>query len=707
MNKLTPQLNDQQIRQNIDTLLKAGQPKEKVQEYVNNYKKGSDGNYILKEQSVPAPTATDPNRPIPGTDTAVIPAKPADGSARLSDIPKVVPNALGDIWNLVKEGTYGTAKKLLYDIPKEAFGLATDKNQVVKATKEARDAYLKKTGIDVWADPMGSQSKLGNLAEGAVEATGKTLWGLVPESAKQLANTDALEEIPSQFKELVKENGGSYSKALLAMIKATPDAIPDAVMNYANQIDRARQSVVNHPVNELLGWMGLTSLAAGKVSPKNMAKDSEVLNTPVKDIPSNITENIPGKDIPGKIFRRVQDTRLASEELKKQPEIIQKAVKADIPEPQAKLIYDANTVEKGLMNEMLGKHKKGTEELTMKPEERPDAVIGREVMKTVKFLEDQKKSAIHEESSHVKNISNSKVDFTNSAKAFEDQLELLGVKVGEKGRLDFSKSHLDGPSSAKDRGLLQFAYDKIKPDEMGSYIKSGDELHTIRQSLFEEGQNKNFTEPFKDRVLSIIHNNEGTSLRSNLLHDISEQAGGSGKGYEATATKNAKIQDALQTFYKLIGKDAGGKDTNIQNLTVGEVANRLEGNASAKIENAFQKIEKVAEAYGLKSDVSIRKLVAFKTILKNILGETQHNSLAGGVEQGNRAVLATDAIDVAGNMASGAVSGTIKSVGNFIKSNTKAEQTRALQELLTGIKSFKLPKKTKNSPSKLKEEEPF
>ena len=55
---LSPTLNDKQIRENIDYMLSKGIPKEQVQAYVNNYKKGSDGNYVL---NTPPPTPTTPS----------------------------------------------------------------------------------------------------------------------------------------------------------------------------------------------------------------------------------------------------------------------------------------------------------------------------------------------------------------------------------------------------------------------------------------------------------------------------------------------------------------------------------------------------------------------------------------------------------------------------------------------------------------------
>ncbi len=51
MDKLTPQLNDAQIRQNIDALQRGGLPNDKVQAYVDNYTKGTNGMYVLKSAS--------------------------------------------------------------------------------------------------------------------------------------------------------------------------------------------------------------------------------------------------------------------------------------------------------------------------------------------------------------------------------------------------------------------------------------------------------------------------------------------------------------------------------------------------------------------------------------------------------------------------------------------------------------------------------
>lgn len=67
MDKLTPQLNDVQIRQNIDALKKQGLATDQIQSYVNNYTKSSNGTYVLKNQPAPVETVAEPKTPLVGT----------------------------------------------------------------------------------------------------------------------------------------------------------------------------------------------------------------------------------------------------------------------------------------------------------------------------------------------------------------------------------------------------------------------------------------------------------------------------------------------------------------------------------------------------------------------------------------------------------------------------------------------------------------
>ena len=244
---------------NVDNLTLAKKMVEKYPTYASKV------NFNTKSQVTPQNVIQSlAKKTLPGASTAVIPALPAGATKTgLADTTKIIPNALGDIWNLVKEATYGTAKKIVYDIPKEAIGLVKDQG-IVGAVK----SYTK------------------SIPSAVKEVT----TGLIPQSAKEITNINAIAEIPDQFKQLVKQSNGSYTKAFLSAIKAIPGALPDAAQNYLDQIDRARQSVVNHPVNEFLGYMGLKSLGNIKTKTAVGALDKKPITIPAK-IPNTISCN--------------------------------------------------------------------------------------------------------------------------------------------------------------------------------------------------------------------------------------------------------------------------------------------------------------------------------------------------------------------------------------------------------------------------------
>lgn len=192
-------------------------------------------------------TADETQKPvISGTDTALIPAKPVgETKSGFVDATKIAPNAAKDAVDLAKDSTYGTAKKILYDIPKAA--------------------------IDIVGE-QGVGNAIKNTLLSVPEALVKTAWGLVPQSAKELANTNAVEKIPQQFKTLAAQNGGSYAIAFKKMVDAIPGSVTPALKDYADQIDRARQSFENHPLTELLGYAGLKSLVEEPGQSIQMAK---------------------------------------------------------------------------------------------------------------------------------------------------------------------------------------------------------------------------------------------------------------------------------------------------------------------------------------------------------------------------------------------------------------------------------------------------
>lgn len=215
-------------------------------------------------QTTPAPA-------VPGSESALLPAKPAGETGMgLTDALKMPINALGDVGNLTKGATYGTVKNLAYNIPKEAIGLVKEQG-------------------------LGDATK--NFISSLPEGVAKTAWSLIPQSLKEIANTNAISKIPEEFKALATQNGGSYVQAFKNMVDAIPESLGTAFKDYADQLDRARQAGENHPINELLGYMALKSIIEHPSETLDQTKEGlkntgELIRHPIKSLESVVDTSI-------------------------------------------------------------------------------------------------------------------------------------------------------------------------------------------------------------------------------------------------------------------------------------------------------------------------------------------------------------------------------------------------------------------------------
>ena len=103
-NNLSPTLNLVQLKQNIDALTKGGMKTPDIQNYVNNYTKGADGNYTLKGST------TTP------TDNTIQPSFKADttngASSIIPNIARMAGNVPSDVAGTVEAGVITPAKNI-------------------------------------------------------------------------------------------------------------------------------------------------------------------------------------------------------------------------------------------------------------------------------------------------------------------------------------------------------------------------------------------------------------------------------------------------------------------------------------------------------------------------------------------------------------------------------------------------------------------
>lgn len=146
---LSPQLNDKELRENIDFMVGKGISKDQVQSYVDNYKKNSDGTYSLKGLSTPL------NQPTDSTTPGGFLGKVADfiGGSKL---------AQGFGQTIANEGPNGVQTNL-QNIQNESMDLQT---QLLKRIKEDKDQGKDTSRLQAALDHLGMNvSNEGNASE--------------------------------------------------------------------------------------------------------------------------------------------------------------------------------------------------------------------------------------------------------------------------------------------------------------------------------------------------------------------------------------------------------------------------------------------------------------------------------------------------------------------------------------------------------------
>lgn len=214
---------------------------------------------------------------------ALMPAMPTTSlKGAALDTLKILPNLLSDTWNLAKEMTYGTAKRVVYDIPKETYGLIKDAG--------LWDAY---------------KGFIGEFAPSTV----KTVWGLVPEAVKQLGGKEEALDLMDSFQKVYEESGNSWSKAFSNIMDHVGDVdlskknmsralsnvvseVPNSLTDYLDNLERARISVTNAPLSETLAALGFKMLVEGAMNPAKLKTNIQDVTTATENVFKDTTKGL-------------------------------------------------------------------------------------------------------------------------------------------------------------------------------------------------------------------------------------------------------------------------------------------------------------------------------------------------------------------------------------------------------------------------------
>lgn len=385
-------------------------------------------------------------------------------------------------------------------------------------------------------------------------------------------------------------------------------------------------------------------------------------------VPTAVTRGL------GRASERVKTVTQKRATLKTQPVKIQNAVNAGVDLPRVQFIDNLSGADKASANKMLSlleKNKAG--DITA----RSISEAGNTALEPVKFIQQLRKKAGTEIGELVRNLPDEKLSIADISDSFIDDMTNAGVKMNADGQLNFKNSRLAGAKSATERRQLKDTWKFLKPTKKGIIEKKPLQIHIQRQKLFDDLQLAKGQQLFSSNTKRMLN-----KVRSNLntpLDSVSSQ-------YTTLNRQFAESTSVVDDFFRLIGKQWKGADSELLALRSGEVGRRIKGNASAVPLKVFNTIDDVARRNGFKSDKNVLNQFLFNDLLEDIFGTTQTTGIEGSVGRGlGKAEFgASVGQQLARGRALGAVAETIGKVSQVF-TPTEQEQMKALRALL-GVK---------------------
>ncbi len=213
-------------------------------------------------------------------------------------------------------------------------------------------------------------------------------------------------------------------------------------------------------------------------------------------------------------------------------------------------------------------------------------------------------------------------------------------------------------------------YDRIKTG-----AASLRDLHDIRSAIFKEfNLAKARLQTFSEQADDVAE-----QFRTILARPINQV----NKQYLPLSKAYAERMKALKEFVKYTSYKGDLEKITSQSLRVGEIAQRVLGNAAARPQEVLDAIFSLADSAGGQLGKSVRDQIRFSDMLENFYNSTQTRTLSGGVARGVQSGVESLAEDVA---KSGVIGTVVKRVTGLI-GTTKKEQQRALKKFLESLES--------------------
>jgi hypothetical protein len=356
-------------------------------------------------------------------------------------------------------------------------------------------------------------------------------------------------------------------------------------------------------------------------------KTADMSANPVLDTLKGASTQI--KDYAKRTANEAQDTAVESRRL------------AQMPKPKAQLIRNGaderivNVVERmtpeevRVVRESIAQSRV-YEKLPEDPKNHPKVIAGREFMKPVGFVIDQRKQVGTKLGEARKNLSQTRNIDTNEAfrnfheylkTTYQIQLDKDGKIIPETGTL-----------ATGDVPQIQKLYDQLK----GSKLNSQTELDQwLQRSLKDYDLVQKREQTFSEEVPKIAEVARGEV--SKLMPD----------NYNQLRTQYAQMSKPLNEVVKLLQYKGSLDQLTAKELKAAEVALRVLGNAADRPQSVIDDILEIATENGYKSNVDINRLLYVTDQLEDLYDVTPPRGFSGSATRGINQSSAGTAIDAA------------------------------------------------------------
>jgi len=292
---------------------------------------------------------------------------------------------------------------------------------------------------------------------------------------------------------------------------------------------------------------------------------------------------------------------------------------------------------------------------------RPEAVIGEPILSTVRSLDDELQKSFNRLTETIAPFGDQELVGVREKiiKRMAEKSGLRGVKLNERGSLDFSDTALSGAGrSAERQAVLSEFNDAVNRNAL--------QAHRFRQELFEElgGKSRSGIKTTATADGAIQGIRQGLA---DALEEISPN-------YRAANEEVAKLIDLKDSLRSKFGEVSKGNE-DLFSINAGILARRLTSNAKSGQELAMllREVERELLERGVEVGVSITRLQEFMNLL------TRHFDIAGDTSL--LGILRTPSIS---DIPTGTTDAVMKAIGKVLEVAEPTEDTirEALRRLL-------------------------